>query len=93
VTPCSPNLNAGAERFVQTTRRECLKRFVFFGEGHQRHVLREFLTWYHEARPHQSLGNVPSCGPPPEEGQPAAVGEVVCEEQLGGPLKHYRRAA
>jgi putative transposase len=64
ITPASPNLNARAERWVQTVKRELLDRFVVFGETHLRYLLSEFLSHYHEARPHQSLGNAPPCGPP-----------------------------
>src|SRR5262245_60364808 len=40
------------------------------------------------------VGNVPrsGAGPPQPEGG-VRLGEVVCEERLGGLLKHYRRAA
>jgi putative transposase len=94
ITPCSPNLNAYAERFVQTVRSECLDHFILFGEKHLRHVLSSWLEHYHSERPHQALGNVPPSGAP--AGEP--VGDdgglrVVCEERLGGLLKHYRRAA
>jgi hypothetical protein len=41
-------------------------------------------------RPHQGLGNRPPAGGP--DPGPAA-GRVVCEERLGGLLRHYRRAA
>jgi hypothetical protein len=30
--PCSPNLNAYAERFVRTIKESCLDRFILFGE-------------------------------------------------------------
>jgi putative transposase len=43
VGPRAPNLNAYAERWVQTLRQECLDHFVVLGEGHLRHVLREYL--------------------------------------------------
>ena len=36
ITPASPNLNARAERWVQTVKRELLDRFVVFGEAHLR---------------------------------------------------------
>ena len=32
ITPASPNLNARAERWVQTVKRELLDRFMVFGE-------------------------------------------------------------
>jgi putative transposase len=94
ITPASPNLNARAERWVQTVKRELLDPFVVFGEAHLRYLLSEFLSHYHEARPHQSLGNAPPCGPPsPADGPPPNAAEVVCEERLGGLLKHYSRRA
>lgn len=72
---------------------ECLDHFVVFGETHLRHLLSEYLAYYHPARPHQGLDNRPlgwtesslaeNTGP---------LGKVVCEVRLGGLLRHYRRA-
>jgi putative transposase len=94
ITPRSPNLNARAERWVQTVKRELLDRFVVFGEAHLRYLLSEFLSHYHEARPHQSLGNAPPCEPSSlADGPPPDPAEVVCHERLGGLLKHYSRKA
>jgi hypothetical protein len=31
---CSPNLNAYAERFVLSIKRECLDRLIILGEAH-----------------------------------------------------------
>jgi putative transposase len=94
ITPTSPNLNARAERWVHTVKREMLDRFVVFGETHLRYLLSEFMSHYHEARPHQSLGNAPPCGSPsPADGPPPNAAEVVCKERLGGLLKHYSRRA
>jgi len=53
----SPNLNAFAERFVESAKSECLDRMVLLGEGHLRAAVREFVHHYHEERPHQGLGN------------------------------------
>ena len=79
---------------MQTVKGELLDRFVVFGETHLRYLLSEFLSHYHEARPHQSLGNAPPCGPPSAgEGAPPDASEVVCEERLGGLIKHYSRKA
>jgi putative transposase len=88
--PVSPNLNAYVERFIQTIQQECLDHFVVVGKPHLDYVVREFLRYYHEERPHQGLGNVPPIIPlTPIECQ----GDVVCHERLGGLLKIYRRAA
>jgi putative transposase len=85
----SPNLNAFAERFVESAKSECLERIVPLGEGHLRTAVRAFVHHYHEERPHQGLGNeliAPSStliGP----------GPVQCRERLGGLLKFYHRKA
>jgi putative transposase len=92
ITPVSPNLNAYVERYVQTLKVECLDHFVVLGERHLNHIVREFTAYYHSERPHQALGNEPLLKLPPAE--PILGGEIVCEERLGGLLKHYvRRAA
>jgi len=93
VTPASPNLNARAERWIQTVRNECLDRFIVFGEAHLRYLIAQFVAHYHGERPHQSLGNAPPCGPPAPERPPPDPGEVVCDERLGGLLRSYRRRA
>jgi transposase InsO family protein len=53
----SPNLNAFAERFVESAKSECLGRMVLFREPHLRAAVRAFMDHYHEERPHQGLGN------------------------------------
>jgi putative transposase len=50
----SPNLNAFAERFVESIRSECLARIVPIGEAHLRAAVGTFLEHYHEERPHQA---------------------------------------
>ncbi len=84
----APNANAFAERFVRTIKGECLNRMILFGEKHLQRALDEFLAHYHTERNHQGIGNELI------EGERSAMWEeVVCEERLGGLLKHYRRAA
>lgn len=98
VGPVAPNLNAYAERFAQTLRVSCLDHFLVLGEGHLRHVVKEFVEHYNTERPHQGRGNVPlpdaqaaDAGEPPI--LPFPKGEVRCRERLGGLIKHYYRAA
>ena len=84
----APNMNALAERWVQSVKRECLDRVIPIGEAHLRSVLREYVAHYHAERPHQGLGNELIRGEPR-----TGVGEVVETERLGGLLRSYRRAA
>ena len=86
----APNMNALAERWVQSAKRECLSRMIVFGERHLRRVLGEYVAHYNRDRPHQGIGNrlitPPACDPPTD-------GEVLADESLGGLLRSYRRAA
>jgi putative transposase len=85
----SPNLNAFAERFVESAKSECLDRLVLLGEGHLRAALREFALHYHQERPHQGLGN----GLIAPRTRATGTGEVTCRDRLGGLLKFYYREA
>jgi putative transposase len=95
VGPRAPNLNAYAEWWVQSLRQECLDHFLILGEGHLRHVLKEYLEHYNGERPHQAKGNVTLPEADAEELRvlPFPSGEVRCRERLGGLLRHYHRAA
>ncbi len=46
-------MNAHCERFIGSIKRECLDRFLIFGENHLRHILSEYLDYYHHRRPHR----------------------------------------
>lgn len=86
----SPNLNAYAERFVGSVRRECLDHLVLLSESHLRAVVTDFVEHYHGERCHQGVGNVPIESP----SLPANVnGDIRRRQRLGGLLSHYHRVA
>ncbi|MEM7310459.1 MAG: integrase core domain-containing protein [Planctomycetota bacterium] len=86
--PKSPWQNCYVERVIGTLRRECTDHVIAFGESHLRRVLTEYVAYYNEARPHQSLeGNAPQ----PRDVE--AVGELVAAPVLGGLHHRYSRAA
>ena len=86
----SPNLNAYAERFVLSARRECLNKVIPFSKKHLREIVSEFMEHYHRERNHQgldnrlleaTLANAPNSRP------------TKCRERLGGVLNFYYRDA
>jgi transposase InsO family protein len=85
----APNANAYAERFVRSIKAECLNRVVPLGEGHFRHLLREYVAHYHHERNHQGVGNAILQWRPPARPGP----QVRRRPRLGGLLNYYCRAA
>lgn len=85
---------ATGEAWVRAVKHECLDHFLVFGERHLQYLLDEYVTYFHEQRPHQGLGNRPPIAEPssPEVLQFAAA-DVVRQDRLGGLLKQYERKA
>lgn len=82
--PRSPQLNAFAERWIRSIRRECLDHFIAFRTRHLDHLVHEYLIHYLGERPHQGLANwVPSGRDPQSDPQ----GPVTCRARLGGVLR------
>jgi len=86
----SPNLNAHAEKWVQSVKNESVSKLILFGEASLRRVLAEFEAHYHGERNHQGKGNVILF---PSDESVAEDGPVRCRERLGGLLKYYHREA
>jgi putative transposase len=87
--PSSPNLNAYAERFVLSLRRECLDRIVPLGEAHLRRSVSEFVQHYRFERNHHGLANDFIEGVPSPANRNSRVER---RERLGGVLTFYHRA-
>lgn len=90
--PRSPNLNAYAERFVGSIRRECLDKVVLLGEQHLRHVVTEYAAHYLTERNHQGLGNelITARSVAANDNGDS---QVHCRRRLGGLLKYYTKEA
>ena len=85
----APQANGVAERVIGSMRRECFDHIIPINERHVRGVLREYVTYYNEVRPHRALDLEPPHGPRPVE----CSGTVVSVPVLGGLHHRYARAA
>ena len=87
----SPWQNPYVERVIGSIRRDCLDHVVIFHERHLRRVLKEYIQYYNEHRPH--LGLEKDC-PKPRSIERPDSGPIHSEPMVGG-LHHryYRQAA
>ncbi len=85
----SPDLNGYAERWICSLRQECLDRIIILNEAHLRWVLGEYVRYYNQRRPHQSLQHLPPEAP---EAYPRQ-GSIVSRPVLGGLLRDCGRLA
>jgi transposase InsO family protein len=87
----APNMNATAERFVGSARREMLDHVIVVDDEHLGRLVGQYRKYFNEARPHQGIGQrIP--------GKPAAAvpdprKPIVANSLLGGLHHDYRRAA
>ncbi len=85
----APNADAFAERWVRTVREECLDHLFILNASHLRCVLREYVSYYNEARPHQGIQQ-----DTPIPRLPCAnEGAIRRREVLGGLIHDYYREA
>jgi transposase InsO family protein len=88
----SPRVNAFAERFVRTTRAECLDWVLIRGERHLERTLRTFVKHYNHERPHRGIDlEVPVPYLTLQRFSDCAA--VHRTDRLGGLLHEYRVAA
>jgi transposase InsO family protein len=83
----SPNMNAYAERFVRSVRRECLDYFVIFSQGQLNRIMQNYIEYYNNFRPHQGLKGIPNA---PPEVLPK-IGAIKQTSLLWGLHNHYYR--
>jgi len=76
-----------AERFVRSIKEEYLSKLILSSEKQLRHVLSEYLEYYHHERIHKGINGIM------EPKYDDCQGDIICIEGLGGLLKSYHRYA
>ena len=89
----TPQANAVCERFLGSVRRECLDHYLILHEKQLARLLKAYVVYFNQARPHQGLGQrIPEQSmlstPPPNQS-----GQVLSVPVLGGLHHDYRRSA
>ncbi len=56
ITPYTPEQKGIIERFFRSLKEECVWQHAFQTFEEARRVIRDWLRWYNEERPHQALG-------------------------------------
>jgi putative transposase len=86
----APNMNAVAERFVGSVRREMLDHVLLLDDRHLDSLAQQYKAYFNDVRPHQGIGQLMPANRALEidKSKPIVVTSV-----LGGLHADYRRAA
>jgi putative transposase len=86
----TPQANAVCERFLGSVRRECLDHFLIFQEKQLYRLLKAYIVYFNQARPHQGLGQ---WIPDPPVPAPLPLNQIIVTSVLGGLHHDYRKTA
>ena len=90
----SPNLNGRCERFIETIKLECLRKFIIFGKRHLDYLISEFVDYYNHHRSHMERDYLPPVrSEEPEPVETLKLSEVVVKSHVGGLVKSFERKA
>ncbi|MCI0413528.1 integrase core domain-containing protein [bacterium] len=92
----TPKANSHCERLNGTLRRECTDHFIFFAENHLRNVLKEYIDYYNNFRPHQGILQHIPAKYDLQKTEPVAScndGPIRSRPILNGLRHHYYREA
>ena len=89
----TPRANAICERFLGSVRRECLDHLLILQEKQLQRVLRAYVQYFNQARPHQGIGQqIPQRYGEPDHAD-REDGKILTLPVLGGLHHDYRRSA
>ena len=84
----APNMNSIAERFVKSARVEALDYFLLLNRKQIKGILKEYISYYNNKRPHQGIDQKV-----PKNYKPQKEGNIFKLPILSGLHHHYFREA
>ena len=75
---------------IGSIRRECLDHVIVLNQTHLRHMLSQYISYYHGSRTHLSLAKD---APTPRRVLGIAEGDVIAFPEVGGLHHRYERRA
>jgi transposase InsO family protein len=91
--PQAPRMNAFAERWIGSVRRECTDRILITGERHLRHLLDVYVAHHNAGRSHQGTEMLLRAPNDEPTTIPFQLDRIRRRHCLGGLLNEYRPAA
>src|SRR5438034_7398745 len=88
----APRANAICERFLGSVRRECLDHLLIFQEKRLHRLLKAYVIYFNQARPHQGIQQQRPEPPVSSLSLQNQTGRVISMAILGGLHHDYRRA-
>ena len=88
----SPWQNGIAERWVGSVRRDLLDHVIVLSQTHLRHLMRDYVRYYHEDRTHLGLEKDTPCGRVVASASPSGS-KIIALPRLGGLHHRYTVAA
>jgi len=88
-----PRANAICERFLGSVRRECLDHFLILHEKQLHRLLKAYVLYFNQARPHQGIQQQLPEPPVPALALQNQDDKVISVAILGGLHHDYRRVA
>ena len=98
----TPKMNSICERFLGSVRRECLDHLFILSERQLSRVLKEYVGYFNQSRPHQGIKQALPDSPAPKSSQAqnntkttglSESGKVIAFPVLGGLHHNYQKAA
>ncbi len=88
----APRANAICARFLESVRRECFDHLLTGGERQLYQVIKEYIEFFKQARPHQGVEQkIPERSSSVEEER--RKGKIIAFAVLSGLHQNYRRVA